>query len=139
MNKGCLISAGVFLGLLVLCCGGGSFFLYQNIGPGLLVAIQLDVDEYRKKHPEISVAPTNEAWTTALTDRTNGLPNQKNWESLAQLGKGRLIDIPYRNPLRFVPRPDGSVMVVSNGKDGKPDTADDETSEAALAKFGGRK
>lgn len=107
--------------------------LYQNMGDFILVSAQMDVDEFRKKNPTAVVEPTNEAWTKVLTDPANALQNQNAWLQLAQLGKGQVIDLPYQKPLRFVPQPDGSVMVVSNGKDGLPDTADDRTSEAALA------
>jgi len=134
VNKGCLIAGGAALLLVVLCCGGGGFIVYQNGGPAILIAVQTDVDEFRKKHPDITVEPTNEAWTKALTDPENGLENQQAWVEIVQAGGGKLFDLPYMKPLRFVPQPDGSVLVVSNGKDGLPDTADDESSATAKAK-----
>ncbi len=135
VNKGCAIAGGATLVLLILCCGGGGFMIYQNLGPAILIAVQTDVDDFRKRHPEVAVEPTNEAWTKALTNPENGLENQQAWVQLAQAGQGELVDIPYLNPLRFVPQPDGSVLVVSNGKDGLPDTEDDESSVTARAKF----
>lgn len=135
MNKGCLIAGGAALVLLLLCCGGGGFFIYQSVGPAILVALQDDVDAYLKAHPDASVEPTNEAWTKVLTSTESGLANTQAWQQLAQAGNGQIVDIPHFNPVRFVPQPDGSVLVVSSGKDGLPDTEDDLSSTAARAKF----
>ena len=130
MNKGCLIAAGIFAVLAVLCCGGGYFVFNQYAGPIMLAQMEADIASYRKAHPDATVEPSNEAWSAILADPANGAKGQAQWQQLVTAGKGKLIDL-HRNPVRIEPQPDGTIFVISNGKDGLPNTADDETAEKA--------
>jgi hypothetical protein len=132
MNKGCLIAVGVFFGIVILCCGGVIFYAMKNGNPLLVTLIETDIASYRKAHPEVTVEPVNEAWAQILADPAHKLEGQPLWDVWVKEGQGKLIDI-YRNPVRLEPQSDGAIRVVSNGKDGLPNTPDDESSLAPTA------
>jgi hypothetical protein len=130
-NKGCLIAAIVGVVLLVLC-GGGIYLVGKKAmpfaGSAILFQLETDIAKYRELHPDKTIEPTNEAWAAALAATDSGVDGQPQWAQMAATTGGKLIDL-HQNPLRIIPNPDGTISVRSNGKDGLPDTADDETSQ----------
>jgi len=129
-NQGCLIAAIVGFVLVVLC-GGGVYFLGKKAmpfaGSAILFQLETDIANYRVLHPDKVVEATNEAWAAALAAPDSGVDGQPQWAQMVATTGGRLVDL-HQNPLRFITNPDGTISVKSNGKDGLPDTEDDETS-----------
>ena len=132
MNKGCLIAGGIFAVLALACCGGGFVFYTQYVGPLMLAQMEADIAHYRTAHPDAKVEPVNESWAAILADPANGAKAQAQWQQLVTAGKGKLIDL-HGNPVRIEAQADGTIHVISNGKDGAPGTPDDETAEKGRA------
>ena len=119
MNKGCLIAGGIAATLAVLCCGGAIIFGPQYLGPLILMQMESDIAQFRHTHPEVTVEPTNEAWAKILADPANGAQAQASWKQLVDASDGKLTDL-HHNPVRIEPQADGTIRVISNGKDGLP-------------------
>ncbi len=126
MKKGCTIAA-IVIAVLIIFCGVGAYIFQQKIGnSGLILRIEDAIAEYQKHNPGDQVETSNEAWAAALIADDSGVSSAAFLKILVKSGGGKLLDT-YQNPLVFNANEDGSISVVSMGKDGKLGTADDES------------
>ena len=126
MKKGCVIAAVVVLVLGAIGIGGCVFFGVKYgskmADAGVAIALETAIAEYRSQNPDAQIEPTNEAWAKALEgfQLPGGGAND-----LAQFIKnGKLVDITQKE-VKIDQAPDGSIRVITSGKDGVFGTEDD--------------
>lgn len=130
MNKGCVIAA-VVVGLIVVVCAGFTIFISMNfMNPSILVVFETGIDSYKAKHPEANVELTNKAWVAAITAADSGVDPKivDAVKQTADANGGEFADI-YQTPVQLKAREDGSIQVISAGKDKTFGTADDENTD----------
>jgi hypothetical protein len=131
MKKGC-IAALIVVGILVIGCCGGLYFLATSYGtPVLIMVVEQSIKEYRELYPDRKVETSNAAWFKALTASDSNIKTKP--QLLQIFPNGEFVDL-HQTPLKLVQKPDGSIAAISAGKDKKFDTPDDETSDK-LMKF----
>lgn len=126
-KKGCLIAAVVVLVLAAVGIGGCVFFTAKfgiQMGlAGAAFAIEMEIAEFQRQNPEAQVPPTNEAWAEAL----QGFSGSGS-DISAFLQGGKIVDI-FQNEMGIEQAEDGTIRVISPGKDGVLGTKDDVTSD----------
>lgn len=131
MNKGCIVAL-IIVGVLVIGCCGGIFFVATNYGtPVLITVVEQSIREYRELYPDRQVETNNQAWFKALTAEDSKVQSKAQLQQI--FPNGEFVDL-YQTPLKLVQKPDGSIAAISAGRDKKFDTPDDESSEK-LIKF----
>jgi len=130
MNKGCVIAAVVVGVIVVVCAGVTIYFSTKFVNPSVLVVFETGIDSYQQKHPDANIELTNEAWVTALTAPDSGVEPDiaKAIKQTADANGGKFADI-YQTPVNLAKREDGTIQVLSAGKDKTFGTADDENTD----------
>jgi len=126
MNKGCVIAAVVVFVLGVIGIGGcvflGAKYGAQMGNATIAFGIETAIAAYQQENPDAKIEPTNEAWAKALEGFK--MPGGGSNDLSQFIKNGKIVDI-MQKEVKIEQGPDGSIRVISSGKDGTFGTEDD--------------
>ena len=95
-----------------------------------IVGFEAAIADYRSKNPDAEVELSNEAWVEAiLAPDSNVNPQFSNSvRQISELGEGKYVD-QHQNAVKLIKDENGTIRVISAGKDGAFDTEDDVSTD----------